>query len=162
MNVHIRPATHEDRDSIWAIIQPVIQAGNTYTFDPESSREDMLGYWCARDKHTYVAEYDGRITGTFILKDNQPGLGNHVANASYMTHPEAEGQGIGTKMAMFSINEARRLGYQAIQFNIVIKTNTRAIGLWKKLGFIVIGEIPKAFRHPEFGLTNALIMWREL
>jgi len=34
--------------------------------------------------------------------------------------------------------------------------------LWKKLGFEIVGETPKAFNHIERGLINAFIMWKEL
>jgi ribosomal protein S18 acetylase RimI-like enzyme len=122
----------------------------------------MLDYWCGNDKHTYVAEINHEVVGTFIIKDNFPGLGSHVANASYMTKPGAFGKGIGRTMAEFSLTEAKRLGYRAMQFNIVVKTNDRAIRLWQKLGFEIKGEIPDAFKHSEKGYTDAYIMWKRL
>lgn len=122
----------------------------------------MLDYWCGSDKHTYVAESEGQVVGTFIIKDNFPDLGSHVANASYMTAPEASGKGIGRTMGEYSLLEAKRLGYRAMQFNIVVKNNHRAIRLWQKLGFEIKGEIPDAFNHLRDGLTDAYIMWRKL
>ena len=89
-------------------------------------------------------------------------MGAHVANGSYMVSETASGQGIGKKMGEFSLSEAKRLGYMAMQFNIVIKSNTRAVHLWQNLGFKIIGEIPDAFNHKENGLTNAYIMYRKL
>ena len=158
----IRKATPADYDPIWAIIQQVISTGDTYVFDPSSSREKMLDYWCAPEKHTYVAVLDGTILGTFVLKDNQPDLGSHIANAGYMTSPDAGGKGIGKAMCEFSLEEAKRLGYRAMQFNVVIKTNELAVKLWQKMGFDIIGEIPEAFNHQQYGLTNAYIMYRKL
>ena len=122
----------------------------------------MLAYWCGQDKHTYVATIGGLVVGTFIIKDNQPGLGSHIANASYMTSPAASGKGIGKAMGEFSLKEAKRFGYKAMQFNIVIKSNEKAIRLWEKLGFKIIGEIPEAFNHKQNGLTNAYIMYRKI
>ena len=72
-------------------------------------------------------------------------LGSHVANASYMVSSEARGAGVGSSMCLHSIEEARRLGYLAIQFNLVVSTNTAAISLWKKHGFEIVGELPNAF-----------------
>ena len=158
----IRKAIPEDNNQIWNIIQEVISKGDTYTFAPNSSKETMLAYWCGNDKHTYVAIDNEEIIGTFIIKDNQPGLGSHIANASYMVPEKASGKGVGKTMGEFSLEEARRLGYQAMQFNIVVKSNTRAVQLWQKLGFNIIGEIPDAFNHKENGLTNAYIMYRKL
>ena len=160
--IEIRNATTEDCDQIWEIITEVISKGDTYTFDPNSSKETMLNYWYGPDRHTYVAIDEERIVGTFMIRDNQPGLGAHVANGSYMVSKAASGKGIGKKMGKFSLAEARRLGYKAMQFNIVIKSNVRAVHLWETLGFKIIGEIPDAFNHKENGLTNAYIMYRKL
>jgi ribosomal protein S18 acetylase RimI-like enzyme len=160
--IEIRKAISTDADKIWIIIKEVIATGDTYVFDPDSSREKMLAYWCGRDKQTYVALFDSEIVGTFVIKDNQPDLGAHIANASYMTSPPASGRGIGKSMGEFSLKEAKRLGYKAMQFNIVVKSNDRAVRLWKKLGFNIIGEIPEAFNHRKDGLVNAYIMYRKL
>ena len=158
----IRKATEADQDAIWDIIQPVIAKGDTYVFDPNSTKEKMLAYWLSAEKHTYVATQNETIVGTFFIKDNQPDLGSHIANAGYMTAPSASGQGIGMTMCEFSLEEAKRLGYRAMQFNIVMKSNEIAVRLWQKLGFTIIGEIPEAFNHPQNGLTNAYIMYQKL
>lgn len=160
--IEIRKATTADNDAIWNIIQPVIAGGDTYVFDPVSTKEQMLAYWCGEDKHTYVALLDNEIVGTFMMKDNQPGLGSHIANAGYMTSPAAGGKGIGTAMCKFSLEEAKRLGYKAMQFNIVVKSNEHAVRLWQKIGFSIVGEIPEAFNHATNGLTNAYIMYQKL
>jgi ribosomal protein S18 acetylase RimI-like enzyme len=140
----------------------IISTGDTYVFSLGSSKEKMLSFWCRDDKLTYVALIDNKIVGTFFIKDNQPDLGSHIANAGYMTAPSVFGKGIGKAMGEFSIAEARRFGYKAMQFNIVVKSNETAILLWKKLGFEIIGEIPNAFDHRQKGLTNAYIMYRRI
>ena len=160
--IKMRQAIPADHGQIWNIIRQVIAGGDTYVFSPDSSKEKMLEYWCGKDKHTYVATINDRVVGTFMIKDNQPDLGAHIANASYMTLPAATGQGIGKAMGEFSLTEARQLGYKAMQFNIVVASNQRAVRLWEKLGFKIIGEIPEAFDHKQYGLTNAFIMYRKL
>ncbi|MEO8647671.1 MAG: GNAT family N-acetyltransferase [Acidobacteriota bacterium] len=158
----IRKSKERDRPAIWELIRSVISTGDTYVFEPDSDEEEMIRYWFTSDKHVYSAEWDGRLIGTFWIKPNQPGFGSHVANAAYMVLPAMAGQGIGGKMAEFSIDEARRLGFTAMQFNFVVKSNEAAVHLWDKLGFEIIGEIPDAFRHPKLGLTNVYIMYRRL
>jgi len=160
--LEIRKATEEDKPEIWKIIKSVIAGGDTYPFYPNTPQEQLLDFWFSKDKKTYVALSDDKIVGTFFLKDNQPGLGSHIANAGYMVAPEATGKRVGRTMAEFSLEEARRLGYQAMQFNFVVKSNTVAVRLWQSVGFEIIGEIPEAFQHQENGLTNALIMYRKL
>lgn len=160
--IKIRKATSRDHDQIWEIIREVIRSGETFVFAPDTDRSSMLNYWCGNDKFTYSASIDDRIVGTFIINDNQPGLGSHVANASYMTLPTDFKKGIGKAMGVFSIDKAKRLGYEYMQFNSAVKSNERAVALWKKLGFKIVGEVPEAFNHKKLGLTNAYIMWRKL
>ncbi len=158
----IRKAGEGDKTAVWRIIRAVIAGGDTYVYPPDSTEDEMLEYWFSVEKHTYVAEMDGEIVGTFWLKVNQPGLGSHVANAAYMVSPDAHGKGIGKQMALWSLDEARRLGFTAMQFNFVVKSNTVAVKLWQNIGFEIIGEIPDAFDHAENGLTNAYLMYRKL
>src|SRR3954464_10444246 len=128
--IEIRKATEADHDAIWGIIHQVLQGGDTYIFAPSSSKEKMLAIWCAPNKHTYVALAAGEIAGTFVISDNQMDLGSHIANGSYMVSPSHSGRGIGRAMGEFSLKEAKRVGYKAMQFNIVIKSNERAVKLW--------------------------------
>lgn len=158
----IRHATEADKPAIWQIIKAVIAGGDTYVYPPDSNEHEMLASWFGEEKHTYVAEQDGAIVATFWLKANQPGLGSHIANAAYMVSPAAHGKGIGRQLAEWSLDEARRLGFSAMQFNFVVKSNVHAVRLWQSIGFEIIGEIPEAFQHAQYGLTNALIMYRKL
>jgi L-amino acid N-acyltransferase YncA len=158
----IRSATESDQDAIWNIFHEVVAAGDTYAFDPEMSRQDALAYWFRADTHTYVADADGKAIGTYILKPNQTGPGSHVANAAFMVPSSARGQGVGRSMAEHSLEEARRLGFSAMQFNFVVSTNESAIHLWEQLGFKIAGTLPGAFRHPEKGFVDVYVMFRSL
>jgi ribosomal protein S18 acetylase RimI-like enzyme len=158
----IRKAEESDKPAIWQIIKAVIAGGDTYVFSPDATEDEMMAYWFTPDKHNYVAVADGEVVGTFWLRANQPGLGAHVGNAAYMVSPNAHGKGVGKQMALWSLDEARRLGFTAMQFNFVVKSNTVAVNLWKNIGFEIIGEIPDAFDHAKNGMTNAYIMYRKL
>ena len=160
--ITIRPAATHDHDAIWSIIKPVIQAGDTYMYAPESTREQMLDIWFTPGKFSYVAEWEEQVAGTFFICANQPGLGAHVANAGYMVHPNYRGHGIAQAMCRFSLNEARRLGFKAMQFNAVVSTNTVAIKLWERFGFTRIGTVPKAYQHSTLGLVDTYVMYQWL
>jgi ribosomal protein S18 acetylase RimI-like enzyme len=152
----------KDADVVWEILHQIIIEGDTLVFSPNSTKEQMLSYWSADDKFAYVAEIDGLVVGTFYIKQNQPDLGSHVANAGYLVHPEHRGKGIAEKMCRFSLEEARRLGFKAMQFNIVISTNEVAVRVWQKCGFEIIGRLPKAFQHQKLGLVDAFVMYQWL
>lgn len=158
----IRPATTHDQDSLWAIIQSVIRAGDTYMYAPDTPRGAMLTTWLADAKYTYVAEEAGKAVGTFFICANQPGLGAHVANAGYMVHPDHRGKGIARQLCLFSLTEARRLGFRAMQFNAVVSTNTVAVRLWEQCGFTRVGTVPKAFQHQTLGLVDTYVMYQWL
>lgn len=161
-SLEIRSAKKNDEDSLWSVIEPIIRAGGTYVFSPQSSREKIMSYWLNEDKKTYIALIEGKAVGTFYIKANQPDLGDHICNAGFMVDPEQKGKGIGRRLGQFAISEAKALGYQAMQFNFVISSNHSAVSLWKSLGFQVIGEIPQAYRHPSHGLVSALIFFKKL
>ena len=160
--VVIRPATRADDEAIWEIFRAVTAPGDTYVFSHETTREEALVWWFAPNAHSYVAEQSGRIVGSYVIRPNQPGLGAHVVNGAYMVSPEARGQGVGRLLGEHSIAEARRLGFKAMQYNIVVSTNEAAVRLWKKLGFRVVGTLPGAFRHAQRGFVDAYVMFREL
>lgn len=160
--LNIRPATEIDKPAIWQIIKAVIAGGDTYVFAPDASEDEMMAFWFTPDKHNYVAEIEGEIVACFWLRPNNPGLGKHVGNAAYMVAPTAHGKGIGKQIGLWSLDEARRLGFTAMQFNFVVKSNIYAVKLWQDIGFKIIGEIPDAMHHSKNGLTNAYIMYRKL
>jgi GNAT superfamily N-acetyltransferase len=158
----IRPATRADAAAIAAIILPVIRAGETYAFDPAMSEEAAIAYWLGEDRATFVMEEEGAILGTYYLRANQAGGGDHVANAGYMTSPAARGKGIARVMALHSFDEGRARGFSAMQFNFVVSSNAAAVHLWTALGFATVGRVPGAFRHPHLGAVDALVMHRPL
>ncbi|TNE47379.1 MAG: GNAT family N-acetyltransferase [Deltaproteobacteria bacterium] len=158
----VRLATPSDQDAVWEIFHPVVAKGDTYVFDPQTPKKELEQHWFAPYMKTYVLEHNRQITGTYILKPNFIGAGSHIANASYMVHPEKQGQGMGRILCEHSIQEAQRLGFLAMQFNIVVSTNQAAIALWKKYGFAIIGTTPNGFQHPQQGLVDTHIMYKEL
>lgn len=158
----IRQATAADADAIWEIFQAVVARGDTYALDPRISREEAHAYWMHAANRCYVAEHHGNVVGTYILRANQAGPGAHVANAAFMVSPRARGLGVGREMGEHCLNEARRLGFLAMQFNFVVSTNDVAIRLWRQLGFEIVGTLPGVFRHPDQGLVDAYVMFRTL
>lgn len=158
----IRPARSQDAVALWSIIGPVIRAGETYALDPDMGEDQALAYWLGPDKETFVAEEDGTILGTYYLRPNQAGGGNHVCNCGYMTAASATGRGVARRMGEHSLQHARSKGYRAMQFNFVVSTNARAVRLWQSLGFGIAGRLPLAFRHPTQGYVDALVMFQPL
>lgn len=160
--MQIRAATADDPAAIWSVLEPVIRAGETFALPRDMTREDALAYWFAPDHDVFVAEDGGAIVGTYYLHANQRGGGSHVANCGYVTSQRATGRGIARAMCGHSLDHARARGFRAMQYNIVVSTNERAVRLWQAMGFAIVGRLPGAFAHPTLGDVDALVMYQRL
>jgi L-amino acid N-acyltransferase YncA len=161
--VLIRPAEPADHEAIWAIFHEVVSREDSFVFDPTTSRQEALAYWLQPGAHTFVAiDESGGVIGSYIVKANQPGLGSHVANASFMVSPSFSGKGAGRLMGSHCLREARRNGFRAMQFNFVVSTNVAALALWQSLGFAIVGTLPQVFKHRDLGYVDAHVMYRSL
>ena len=162
MQLTIRPGTEADHDALWAILEPVIRAGETYALPRDMARNQALAYWTGADREAFVATAGGSILGTYYLRANQQGGGAHVANCGYITAPAAAGRGVARAMCEHSLVTSRARGFAAMQFNLVVSTNEHAVKLWSSLGFSTLCRLPGAFRHPTHGDVDALVMFRKL
>ncbi len=161
--VSIRRFQETDWPAVWSLLRTTFQAGDTYAFSPESPEAEIHKAWVEVPAATYVAcTAEGQVVGTYFIKPNQPGLGSHVCNCGYVVASEAQGQGIASALCEHSQAEAVSMGFRAMQFNFVVATNERAVRLWKRLGFGVVGTLPRAFRHQRLGFVDALVMYKEL
>jgi ribosomal protein S18 acetylase RimI-like enzyme len=162
-SIVIRRIEAHDWPLVWAMLRDTFQGGDTYAFAPDSTEAEIRRAWVEAPAATYVAcTPDGRVLGTYYVKANQPGLGAHVCNCGYVVAADAQRQGIATAMCEHSQHEARRMGFRAMQFNLVVSTNERAVRLWKHLGFSVSGILPGAFRHARLGYVDAFVMHKSL
>ena len=158
----IREAEETDFEKIWPIFFEIVSAGETYAYPQNTSKEEAENLWMKIPRKTFVREQDGELLGTYFIKTNQPGCGNHVCNCGYMVSSKVRGQGLATLMCKHSQKIAVELGYKAMQFNFVASTNEDAVKLWNKLGFETVGRLPKAFDHPSKGFVDAWIMYKWL
>jgi ribosomal protein S18 acetylase RimI-like enzyme len=165
--MHIRPATSADRDALWAILEPILRTGETYAMPRDWSREEALAYWFSPGHAVFVAQDDGAkeggaVVGSYYLRANQKGGGDHVCNCGYMVAQDAGGRGVARAMCAHSLEYGAAQGFEAMQFNIVVSSNAPAVHLWQAMGFAIVGTLPNAFRHPRLGLVNAYVMHRTL
>ena len=158
----IREATKEDWDAIWPVFHEVVAAGETYAYETDTSKQQAETIWLDTPRKTYVFEENNEILGTYYLKTNQPGPGDHVCNCGYMIASKARGKRIATSLCEHSQKMALELGYKAMQFNFVVSSNEVAVRLWGKLGFETVGRLPGAFRHPSLGFVDVLVMFKWL
>ena len=158
----IREATESDWLDVWVLFRAVAEAGDVFAYDESTTEEVARKLWFDSPAACFVAEVDGQLAGTYYVRPNHPGRGNHVANAGYMVNPAFRGRGLAVAMCEHSLETVRGLGFTAMQFNFVVSTNAAAVRAWERCGFAVVGRLPNAYRHRELGLVDVLVMFRAL
>ena len=119
----------------------------------------------SRSASNHVATVADMGTAAGLIGADVVGAKNGRApgcNCGYITSPEARGQGVARAMLEHSLDLAPQLGFRAMQYNFVVATNARAIAIWERYGFDIVGRLPNAFRHPTQGFTDALVMYKTL
>jgi L-amino acid N-acyltransferase YncA len=164
MTVLIRPATPADWPAIWGFMRPIVAAGETFSWDRDTTEPVARNYWLRPPPaRAVVAVSDaGVVLGTAEMGPNHGGPAAHVANAGFMVDPARAGEGVGRRLGEWVLEQARADGYRAMQFNAVAASNERAVGLWRSLGFEVLATVPEGFRHPTRGYVGLHIMYRAL
>ncbi len=162
--IEIREAAPEDWPAIWRFMRRIIAAGETFSWDRDTSEEEARASWCHEPPgRTFVAvDEDGTIVGTAECEPNHGGPGAHVATAGFMVDPDRQGRGVGRALCAHVLETARADGYRAMQFNAVVETNTVAVGLWRSFGFEILATVPEAFYHPSAGYVGLHVMYRRL
>lgn len=158
----IRRATPEDEPAILALSRELVADGTVYPFTADMDDAELRAFWFSPKGQLHVATTGGQLAGIYVVKPNQLGRGSHVANAAYAVSERFRGRGIGEALGHHSLEEARRLGFKAMQFNLVVATNAPAVELWQKLGFQILCRLPRAFDHASLGLVDAYVMHRFL
>lgn len=161
---HIRPLIDADWPRVWSIVQSVASTGETFTYPVDMDEALARAIWIEHlPGQTIVAANEANdILGTAKMGRNQMGPGSHVATASFMVDAQQRSRGIGRRLGEHAIDWARKNGFRSMQFNAVVETNVRAVALWRKLGFDIIGTVPEAFKHPIKGFVGLHVMHKTL
>ena len=161
--MEIREFTEPDWAQVWPIVRDVVQAADTFPYDPSMTEQEAHEVWIEPAPSLTVVAVEGdRVLGTAKMGTNRPGPGSHVSTASFMVAGDAHGRGVGTALCKFALDWARERGYAGMQFNAVAESNEVAVELYRRLGFRVVGTVPGAFEHPTLGRVGLHIMYREL
>lgn len=159
----IRPATPDDWQQIWPFFDGIVRDGQTYAYPDDLDSAAAEALWTEMPPGlTVVAVSEGRVVGSAKMGPNRGGRGAHIATASFMVDPDAQGRGTGRALGQFAVEWARDHGFHGMQFNAVVETNTTAVALWESLGFEILATVPEAFDHPTEGLVGLHVMYLRL
>ncbi len=153
----------EDEAGLYEIFQE-ISGVDGYFPNESTSFAEFQNQFFSTGCRVYVCKENssGLIVGGFYLKPNFPGRGRHVANAAYMVRSTHRGRGIGTKIIEASFERAKELGFKAMQYNMVLSSNVKALALYTKLGFSRVGTIAEAIINDDGSYQDGYILHRRL
>jgi GNAT superfamily N-acetyltransferase len=152
----LSPATSGDHDELFVAYTQIVDSGAGFPHEPPLSREAFDEYWIAHSSAVWIARVSGRLVGAYYVKPNFVGKASHISNAGYFVLESHRGQGLGRRLVEHSLREARRLGFDAMQFNLVFASNP-ARQMYRQLGFAEVGRIPAAVDG-----EDAIVYWRSL
>ena len=162
--ITLRPAHLEDFEDIYTLFTRVLDEGETYSYTREEmTPERSLAYWVsAPGTRCFIAEDAGAFAGMCAVRQNRTGRAGHVANASFIVHPDHRRKGVARLLGEHALKIAREEGYRAMQFNFVVSVNEVAVNLWKSLGFAIVGVLPEGYLHATKGYVDVYVMHRVL
>lgn len=152
----LRPLEARDRGALYVAYSRIVEAKEGFPHQPPLGWPEFFDYWLAHTSAVVLADAGGEVAGAYYLKPNFVGRAAHIANAGYFVSRGWRGEGLGRRLLLDSFELARRLGFDALQFNLVFASNP-ARSLYEELGFAVIGRLPRAVEG-----EDALVYWRSL
>ncbi len=152
----------DDFQFFWPIFKRVVDARATVPIDPEISYDEAFETWCLDPLFTFVCRSGDDIIGSYFLKPNASGPGSHICNCMYMVDERRSDIGLMRLLCQHSQQVAIKAGFQAMQFNSVVASDSGTVQLWKAMGFRIIGAIPQGFMHKRLGLVDVYIMHKQL
>lgn len=162
--MELRQFEERDWPGVWRIIRDVVQEQETFPYDPATTEAQARSMWIEMGpgRTTVAVEADsGEVLGTAKMGPNRPGPGAHVSTASFMVERQARGRGVGAALCRHALDWARENGYAGMQFNAVVESNDVAVRLYQRLGFEILGTVPRAFAHPVLGRVGLHLMYHE-
>lgn len=157
----IRQYTAADLDQTLDVWNEIVRAGNAFPQDRELDREEG-GRFFESQSYCAVADLGGKICGLYVLHPNNVGHCAHQCNASFAVAQSERGKGIGEALVRDCLHQARKLGFELLIFNAVVKENASAVRLYRKLGFKLIGEVERGFCDREGNYHTTLMFYRRL
>jgi GNAT superfamily N-acetyltransferase len=115
------PRRRPTHDEVFAAFARIVEDREGFPQEPPLSRRDFDDYWLAHTSTVMVARSASELAGAYYLRRNFVGRAAHVANGGYFVVARFRGSGLGRRLVLHSLDEAKRLGFDAMQFNLVLR-----------------------------------------
>jgi L-amino acid N-acyltransferase YncA len=152
-----RPARPEDADAMARLFAAVAAERDGIATEPPVDLEDRTARFARTVDGAVVAEARGRIVGMIHVEESRHGFGDlgMLVTASW------RGRGVGSALLRAATDWSRSRGLHKLCLE-VFPTNTAAIALYRKHGFVEEGTRIKQYRRANGELWDAIVMGLEL
>ena len=163
MNIEMRRITSEKVHEAGMIWNKVVEDGVAFPQTEPLDDDTGAEFFAAQDYTAVAFDTDtAEVVGMYILHPNNVGRCGHICNASYVVRSDMRGKHIGELLVTDCLKKAKELGYKILQFNAVVATNTSALELYKKLGFVQLGVIPGGFLMKDGHYEDIIVHYHTL
>ena len=163
MNIEMRRITSEKVHEAVMIWTKVVEDGVAFPQTEPLDDDTGAEFFAAQDYTAVAFDTDtAEVVGMYILHPNNVGRCGHICNASYAVRSDMRGKHIGELLVTDCLKKAKELGYKILQFNAVVATNTSALELYKKLGFVQLGVIPGGFLMKDGHYEDIIVHYHTL
>ncbi|MFR2044242.1 MAG: N-acetyltransferase family protein [Oscillospiraceae bacterium] len=163
MNIEMRRITSEKVHEAVMIWNKVVEDGVAFPQTEPLDDDTGAEFFAAQDYTAVAFDTDtAEVVGMYILHPNSVGRCGHICNASYAVRSDMRGKHIGELLVTDCLKKAKELGYKILQFNAVVATNTSALELYKKLGFVQLGVIPGGFLMKDGHYEDIIVHYHTL
>jgi RimJ/RimL family protein N-acetyltransferase len=163
----IRTVRIEDAEAVLAIQRGVIQERDYFIAVSEEfnkttqEHQEWIKKIIEHERETmYIAETDGKVVGWIVFLSQERKRMHHTGSIAIMLQKNYRNKGIGKLL----INEILTWAAQHPVIEKValgtFSTNTRAIALYKKLGFIEEGRKVQEFKFSEGEYADDVLMYK--
>lgn len=158
MNICFKAYQEKDIPLMQQIWNEILQEGLSFPGDTLYEEEEFTKMLLEQSGVTCLF-VDDQLAGYYILHPNNIGRCSHIANASYAIQKDYRGKKLAEPLVRNSLEEAKRLGFMGMQYNAVVTSNVAAIHTYQKIGFQIIGTIPKGYRLKNGDYSDMYIMF---
>jgi RimJ/RimL family protein N-acetyltransferase len=165
--ITVRSAVPDDATDLLTLGRAIIAEGEfsvttpeEYTFTDEQEREWIRRYIDDSGKLVIAAEESGRIIGVLFLESGSRKRLAHVATLHMSVAKEWRSRGVGTVLLQSAIDWAQSHPVIEKLGLAVFSSNSRAIGLYRKLEFVEEGRRPREIKFGPDHYVDDVLMCR--
>ncbi|KZE69215.1 acetyltransferase [Fictibacillus phosphorivorans] len=163
----IRTARIEDAEAVLAIHREVIEESTYFIAVSEEFNKTTEEHaeWIQKtldhDRETMlVAEVDNKVVGWIVFRSQERKRMHHTGSFAIMLQKDCRNKGVGKLLIAELLNWAEQ--HPVIEKITLgtFSTNTRAIELYKKLGFVEEGRKVKEFKFGDDEYVDDVLMYK--